>query len=76
MANFAPAQSDWVMGYDAEEIVRGTRALASLGTSANAMFNLAGDSSSPPEALYGLRVSTSLFPTLGVAPMLGRNILP
>ena len=35
-ANFAPAQSDWVMGYDAEEIVRGTRALASLGTSANA----------------------------------------
>src|SRR5436305_11084415 len=75
-ANFAPSQSDWVMGYDAEEIVRRTHSLRSLGTSANAVFNLAGDSSSPPEALYGLRVSAGLFPTLGVAPMLGRNILP
>jgi putative ABC transport system permease protein len=37
---------------------------------------LGGESSAPPEALYGLRVSASLFPTLGVSPMLGRNILP
>jgi hypothetical protein len=42
----------------------------------NEIFNLAGDTSTTPEALYGLRVSASLFPTLGVTPMLGRNILP
>src|SRR6185295_3209928 len=26
-----------------------------------------------PEAVYGLRVSAELFPTLGVAPAIGRN---
>ena len=29
-----------------------------------------------PESLYGLTLSASVFPLLGVRPMLGRNILP
>jgi predicted permease len=77
-ANFDPSQShtDWAFGSDAQEIIRRTRTLESVGTYGNAVFNLAGDTSTPPEALYGLRISASLFPTLGVRPMLGRNILP
>ena len=31
--------------------------------------------STPPQALYGLRVTANLFPTLGVTPALGRNIV-
>src|SRR5260370_968702 len=31
---------------------------------------------SPPEAPPGLRGTANLFPVLGVAPMLGRNIAP
>jgi hypothetical protein len=42
----------------------------------NAIFDLGGDTGTTPEALYGLKVTASLFPTLGVRPMLGRNILP
>ena len=49
---------------------------ASVAVYRNEMFNPAGDASTPPEALYGLRVTANLFPTLGVTPMLGRNILP
>lgn len=76
--DFDPAHSDfadYVFQNDALEITRRTRTLESLGVYGNAVSNLAGDSSTPPEALYGLRVSASLFPTLGVTPMLGRNIL-
>ena len=77
-ANFDPAQmhADFVLGHDFEEITRRTRTLEPVGAYANSLSNLAGDASAPPEALYGLRVSANLFPTLGVAPMLGRNILP
>jgi putative ABC transport system permease protein len=77
-ANFDPSQThaDFVLGSDFKEIARRTRTLRSLGAYGNALSNLAGDASTPPEALYGLRVSASLFPTLGVTPMLGRNILP
>jgi len=77
-ANSDPAQmhADFVLGHDVEEIARRTRTLESVGAYSNALSNLAGDASTPPEALYGLRVSASLFPTLGVTPMLGRNILP
>src|SRR5262249_41651052 len=35
-----------------------------------------GEAGAPPEALYGLAMNASLFPVLGVSPMLGRNILP
>ena len=64
---------DW---NDAQELIRRTRTLESVGVYRNAVFDLAGDPSTTPEALYGLMVTASLFPTLGVAPMLGRNILP
>jgi putative ABC transport system permease protein len=68
--------ADFVLGSDFKEIARRTRTLASLGAYGNALSNLAGDAATPPEALYGLRISASMFPTLGVTPMLGRNILP
>jgi putative ABC transport system permease protein len=73
---FEPSHSDWALWSDAQEIARRTRALASVAVYRNEMFNLAGNGPTPPEALYGLRVTANLFPTLGVAPMLGRNILP
>jgi putative ABC transport system permease protein len=75
-AHFAPSHGDWVYWNDTQEIMRRTRTLASLGIYGNAVFDLAGDPSTPPEALYGLRMSASLFPTLGVSPMLGRGVLP
>jgi putative ABC transport system permease protein len=77
-ANFEPAQmhADFVLGHDFEEIARRTSSLESVGAYGNALSNLSGSATDPPEALYGLRVSASLFPTLGVAPLLGRNILP
>jgi predicted permease len=73
---FEPSHSDWALWSDAQEIARRTRTLASVAVYRNEMFNLAGKGPTPPEALYGLRVTENLFPTLGVAPMLGRNILP
>jgi putative ABC transport system permease protein len=73
---FEPSHSDWALWSDSQEIARRTRTLASVAVYRNEMFNLAGNGPTPPEALYGLRVTANLFPTLGVAPMLGRNILP
>ena len=70
------SSGDWVFWNDAQEIIRRTRTLESVGIYRNAVFDLAGDTNSPPEALYGLMVTASLFPTLGVSPMRGRNILP
>jgi putative ABC transport system permease protein len=70
-----PSHIDWVFWNDTQEIVRRTRALQSVGIYGNAVFDLGGGAY-PPEALYGLRITASLFPTLGVSPMLGRNILP
>jgi predicted permease len=63
---------DWVFRREAEEVLRRSRTLESAGVWGNAVFDLAGDGKTP-EALYGLRVTASLLPTLGVAPMLGRN---
>jgi predicted permease len=76
IANAARSNSDWVFWNDAQELIRRNSTLESVGIYGNAVFDLAGDPSTPPEALYGLRVSASLFPALGVSPMLGRNILP
>jgi predicted permease len=68
------SNGDWLFRRDAEEILRRNRTLASAGVWGNAVFDLAGDGKTPPEALYGLRITASVLPTLGVAPMLGRNI--
>ena len=70
------SHADWVVWNDTQELIRRTRTLESVGVSGNAIFDLAGDAGATPEALYGLRMTASLFPTLGVSPMLGRNILP
>jgi putative ABC transport system permease protein len=64
------------MWNDTEELKRRTRTLESVGVYRYAIFDLAGDQGATPEALYGLKVTASLFPTLGVSPMIGRNILP
>lgn len=69
------AQSDWVVWKDARELARRTRTLQSVGVYENAVFDLAAEPDSTPEALYGVRVTANLFPVLGVSPMLGRNIL-
>ena len=66
---------DWVFWNDTQEIIQRTRTLKAVGIYSNAVFDLGGGLN-PPEALYGVRVSYNLFPTLGVSPMLGRNILP
>jgi hypothetical protein len=68
--------SDWVSWSDLRDASERSSSLESSGLYHYAIFNLAGGSNTPPEALYGLTVSASLFPTLGVKPMLGRNILP
>src|ERR1700676_2200104 len=70
------SHQDWVSWLDMQDVSARNRTLQSLGTYHYALFNLAADSDTPPEALYGLSVSASLFATLGVTPMLGRNILP
>jgi predicted permease len=71
-----PSIVDYGFPNDAEEIARRTRTLESVAIYGNALYNLADGGSTPPEALYGLRVSANLFSALGVKPMLGRNILP
>ena len=73
---FEPSHTDWALWNDAQQIAGRTRTLASVAIYRNEMFNLAANGPTPPEALYGLRITANLFPTLGVSPMLGRNILP
>ena len=70
------SSGDWVGWNDSQEVMRRTRTLGAFGIYRNAIFDLAGDPGTPPEALYGLRMTAGLFPALGVSPMLGRNILP
>jgi len=70
------SQGDWVVWNDAQEVIRGTRTLESVGVYRYAVYELAGDSATTPEALYGLKVTANLFATLGVSPILGRNIFP
>ena len=71
----APSGADWVLGHDAREIARRTNTLASVGIYRNALVDLSGDASTPPESLYGLRMSANVLPMLGVTPMLGRGFL-
>jgi predicted permease len=70
------SHADWVAWHDMQDLARDTRTLSSVAIFHYSLFNLSGDASALPEALYGLSVSANLFPTLGVTPMLGRNIQP
>jgi predicted permease len=70
------SQADWVAWSDMQDLARSNHTIQSIGIYRYALFNLPADGNSPPEALYGLSVSASMFPLLGVTPMLGRNILP
>lgn len=72
----APSLSDWISWSDAEDVTRQNHSFSAIGVYHYALLNLAGDSNSLPEALYGLFVTDKVFPMLGVAPLLGRNILP
>jgi MacB-like periplasmic core domain len=76
LPKFEPSNSHWAHWNDAQETPRRPRTFASAAVYRNEMFNLAGNGPTPPEALYGLFMTANLFPTLGVSPMLGRNILP
>jgi putative ABC transport system permease protein len=67
--------SDWVSWSDFDDVTKQGASFESWGTYRYAVFNLAGESGSLPEALYGLTVFASLFSTLGVRPMLGTNVL-
>jgi hypothetical protein len=60
---------------DVQDVLRRNHSFESLGTYNYQLLNLGGDPNTLPEALYGLIVDASLFPALGVKPMLGRNIL-
>jgi predicted permease len=73
---FGKSHADWVAWSDAQDILRSNRTFESIGVYQYRLFNLSGDAGSLPESLYGLGVTANMFSTLGVAPMLGRNILP
>jgi putative ABC transport system permease protein len=75
-SRFGPSHADWVLWPDMQDVIKATRTFESLGIYTYKLFNLSGDGNAPPEALYGSAVSANMFPTLGVKPMLGRNILP
>src|SRR5579872_3315426 len=68
--------ANWVSWADMQDVARRNRTLESVGTYHYALVNLRGDSSNPPQALYGLYVTAALFRTLGVAPMIGRGVEP
>jgi putative ABC transport system permease protein len=70
------SRADWVTWPDMQDVSRNNRTFQSVATYHYALFNFSGDGNAPPEALYGLAVSANMFPTLGVKPMLGRDILP
>lgn len=75
-SRFHASQADWVMLPDMQDVIRRNHSFESIGTYHYALYNLTGDGNAPPEALYGLAISANMFATLGVKPMLGRDVLP
>ncbi|HZU29172.1 MAG TPA: ABC transporter permease [Bryobacteraceae bacterium] len=67
--------ANWVSWSDMQDVARRSRTLQSVAAYHYTVLNMMGDGASPPEALYGLSIPADLFPMLGVAPMIGRNIL-
>src|ERR1700720_1368425 len=47
------SDGDWVVWNDTQELIRRTRTLESVGVYSNAIFDLAGQTGTTPEALYG-----------------------
>jgi predicted permease len=76
LAETRGSKQGWTTWNDMQDLNRASQTIESMGIYRYSMFNLAGDGNSPPEALYGLSVTATLFSTLGVQPMLGRSILP
>jgi putative ABC transport system permease protein len=70
------SRADWVTWPDMQDMMRRNHSFQSVATYHYSVYNLSGDSNAPPEALYGVSVSANMFATLGVKPILGRNILP
>ncbi len=70
------SHADWVSWPDMQDVTRRNHSFQSVATYRYALFNLSGDGNAPPESLYGLAISAGMFGTLGVKPLLGRDILP
>ena len=62
------SQGDWIVWKDIQEVIRNNRTLQSVGVYRFALFTLAGNEKTFPEALFGVRVSAGLFPTHGLSP--------
>ncbi|MEN3332077.1 MAG: hypothetical protein V7641_1442 [Blastocatellia bacterium] len=70
---YAPSidhEQTWIAARDVADFQAQSQSFAGVGLYGYAMLNLSQDSL--PEAIYGLRVSAELLPTLGVTPALGR----
>ncbi len=67
-------QQDWVSWDDMRDVARENHSFSALGTYHYALFNLGGDPGSLPEALYGLYISASVFPTLGPVSKLVKQV--
>ncbi len=75
-AGVRPSQADWVSWHDMQDLGRDSRTLSQVAIFHYSLVSLTGGGNALPEALYGLSVSSNLFPLLGVTPMLGRKIRP
>jgi hypothetical protein len=62
---FGNSRADWVAWGDIQDVIGSNRSFESVGVYHYSLANLSGDGKSLPEALYGLRVSASMFPALG-----------
>src|SRR5438045_7018502 len=59
------SRADWVTWPDMQDVIRRNHSFQSVATYHYSLYNLSGDSTAPPEALYGLSISANMLPTLG-----------
>lgn len=69
-----PKDQNWVSPPEFQDLKRHAKAFSHLAAVAGESFNVA--TGGTPERIEGALVSTSLFPMLGVRPILGRAFLP